>query len=85
MSNPTKQISQDFNKLITLNKDIEQLQNNIQSKLNKLRLEYANFRKQNKDSLHVFCLDSIHFQLRLYNSYYESYTNKKNILIIILS
>ena len=75
MSSPIRQLSQDFNRLIALNTEIENLQDDIKNKLNKLRLEYSNFRKQNKESLHVFCLDSIHFQLRLYNSYYENYMN----------
>ena len=75
MSTPFKKLSEEFEQLISLNKEIVSLQNDIKNKLNKLRFEYSNFRKQNKDSLHVFCLDSIHFQLRLYNSYYESYVN----------
>ena len=73
MSSPLKQLSEDFETLISLNKEIELLHNEIQIKFNKLRIEYSNFRKQNQDSLHIFCLDSIHFQLRLYNSYYDSY------------
>ena len=46
MSTPLKQLSEKFKNLISLNQDIEQLHSELENKLNKLRDEYSNFRKQ---------------------------------------
>ena len=78
MNNKLTTISKDFKNLSTLNKDIENLNVEIKNKLNILQNEYKQFQKQHKDSLHVFCLDSINFQLRLYYSYYENYMTTYN-------
>ena len=45
-------------------------------KIKVLKSEYVVLSKTNKDILHTFCLDSIHFQLRLYKDYVNDYRKR---------
>ena len=66
-------LKREFKHIIQVTECIEKRFVQISQKLNVLKSEYNVFRSTNKASIHVFCLDSICFQLRLYKSYHNSY------------
>lgn len=68
-----KSLKKDFKQIVEIHENIESYHSHVSHKLSVLKSEYTVFRKTNKASLHVFCLDSIHFQLRLYKNYFDDY------------
>jgi len=64
-------LKNDFNKLINIRKNVRNIFEIVQLRINKLKLLYSEFIQNNKNQVFVFGLDSFHFQRKLIDIEYD--------------
>jgi hypothetical protein len=64
-------LKNDFNNIINTRNSVKNILDSLLMKINKLKLFYLEFIKNNKDELFVFGLDTFHFQSRLIDIEYD--------------
>ena len=65
MENRISKLKVDFTHITTIRNNVKTVFDILQLRINKLKLFYSDFIKNNKNKLFVFGLDSFHFQSKL--------------------
>ena len=71
MENRISKLKVDFNNITTIRINVKSVFDILQLRINKLKLFYSEFIKNNKNKLFVFGLDSFHFQSKLIDVEYD--------------
>jgi hypothetical protein len=71
MENRISKLKMDFNNITTTRNNVKGVFDILQLRINKLKLFYSEFIKNNKNKLFVFGLDSFHFQSKLIDVEYD--------------
>jgi hypothetical protein len=64
-------LKSDFNNIITVRNSVKNIFDILQVRIDKLKLFYKEFIKNNKTEMFVFGLDSFHFQNKLIDIEYD--------------
>ena len=71
MENRISKLKIDFNNITNIRNNVKSVFDILQLRINKLKLFYSEFIKNNKNKLFVFGLDSFHFQSKLIDVEYD--------------
>jgi hypothetical protein len=71
MENRISKLKIDFNNITSIRNNVKSVFDILQLRINKLKLFYSEFIKNNKNKLFVFGLDSFHFQSKLIDVEYD--------------
>ena len=71
MENRISKLKVDFNNITSIRNNVKGVFDILQLRINKLKLFYSEFIKNNKNKLFVFGLDSFHFQSKLIDVEYD--------------
>lgn len=71
MESQVVKLKSEFNNLINMRNTVKNIFDILQSRIDKLKLLYAEFIHNNKNQVFVFGLDSFHFQSKLINIEYD--------------
>ena len=71
MENRISKLKTDFNNITSIRNNVKGVFDILQLRINKLKLFYSEFIKNNKNKLFVFGLDSFHFQSKLIDVEYD--------------
>ena len=71
MENRISKLKTDFNNITTIRNNVKSVFDILQLRINKLKMFYSEFIKNNKNKLFVFGLDSFHFQSKLIDVEYD--------------
>jgi len=71
MENRISKLKSDFNNITSIRNNVKNVFDILQLRINKLKLFYSEFIKNNKNKLFVFGLDSFHFQSKLIDVEYD--------------
>jgi hypothetical protein len=71
MESKLVKLKSDFNNVITIRNSVKNIFDILQVKINKLKLFYSEFIKNNQTEMFVFGLDSFHFQSKLIDIEYD--------------
>lgn len=65
------ELKTEFNNIVTIRNNVKSIFDILQTRINKLKLFYSEFIKNNKNQLFIFGLDSFHFQSKLIDIEYD--------------
>jgi hypothetical protein len=71
MENRISKLKTDFNNITVIRNNVKNVFDILQLRINKLKMFYSEFIKNNKNKLFVFGLDSFHFQSKLIDVEYD--------------
>ena len=71
MENRISKLKTDFNNITVIRNNVKSVFDILQLRINKLKMFYSEFIKNNKNKLFVFGLDSFHFQSKLIDVEYD--------------
>jgi hypothetical protein len=71
MENRISKLKTDFNNITVIRNNVKSVFDVLQLRINKLKMFYSEFIKNNKNKLFVFGLDSFHFQSKLIDVEYD--------------
>ena len=71
MENRISKLKTDFNNITIIRNNVKSVFDILQLRINKLKMFYSEFIKNNKNKLFVFGLDSFHFQSKLIDVEYD--------------